>query len=935
MGQQANRKRDRGVDKSINHRSQRGSQQTRAVGVRHWLALAFLLLLYTGFAVAYSQVMPFNKGPDEGINLDYIEFMAITGRLPVTYDERDEIGPKANWPALYHVMLAWMSRTFDIDMTGPPEIKYFWDSFRYRAIDTQAESVGYLLAEDQEWPYYGRILILHLGRWLSVLFSIGTLLLVYLTILEILPGRPWLAFMGVAILAFLPAFVFISSALNEDALVAVLTALYFWLLVRIIKQPRRTWSYWLIGLAMGLSVTAKYTTTVLPVEVVLALGVITWQYGYSWRWWLQRVAMIAISAILASSWWFGWNLWYLNEVKKLGWVAGLLRPLFTGGTDVTLARLGNLLSGGQIGLATLPENINVGTFPEWLLVTFLSFWGVSIGTIIPLSPYVYVVILLVITVALVGLWRLWRTDTSTRTWLLLMAFHLGLFVILPLVRFSLSRRLGQTAQGRHILIPAATATAVLIVWGVATALPDRRRRWVFSLLVAGLVIWTGVHLYRLDTFSAPLLPMRTLPQAAAWLSQPVNVLFKDPAGGQVELVSYDIDPQPERGLLHLALAWRSVAHTNQSYLLAVNLLNPQGEIVSHWIGYNGHGRLPTLSWDPGDVIFDRLVLPLSGLPAGEYAVQVQLIGQTGALPFNDPQGRNLEENNSQTILSLAQVIIEQPALLPLSRQLKIAGPGATGQQIDFDLWQADGLIETGNESGHSLPTYRYPATISIVTAAESQLRLQLVDPEGRVWPAFQEEGGISTFVIGPRWPTGAYRLQGAWQQSGEILGQVTSGPLLVVENWWKRQFEPPEIAIAADANFANQLSLLGYELPQSQVKAGEAFPLTLYWQSFPDRSPQADFIQFNHLLDEAGVLRGGYDRRPLEYYSTLLWAPGEVVIDGYAVPVDANAPPGKYYLNVGYYLTVGESAVNLPLVVDGQMTGASSVIIGPVEVLAP
>ena len=95
------------------------------------------------------------------------------------------------------------------------------------------------------------------------------------------------------------------------------------------------------------------------------------------------------------------------------------------------------------------------------------------------------------------------------------------------------------------------------------------------------------------------------------------------------------------------------------------------------------------------------------------------------------------------------------------------------------------------------------------------------------------------------------------------------------------------------------------------------------------------FIQFNHLLDRAGNLRGGYDRQPLEYYSTLLWAPGEVVVDGFAVPVDADAPPGEYYLDVGYYITVGESAVNLPLVVNGEMTDTTSVTVGPIYVVAP
>ena len=111
--------------------------------------------------------------------------------------------------------------------------------------------------------------------------------------------------------------------------------------------------------------------------------------------------------------------------------------------------------------------------------------------------------------------------------------------------------------------------------------------------------------------------------------------------------------------------------------------------------------------------------------------------------------------------------------------------------------------------------------------------------------------------------------------------------------------------------------------------------MTFYWQAPPNKSPDADFIQFNHFYDATGSLRGGYDRQPLEYYNTRRWAPNEIVIDGYAVPVEADAPPGAYYLDMGYYLTVGDSAVNLPLVVDGQMTEVDRVTIGPIEVIAP
>ena len=122
---------------------------------------------------------------------------------------------------------------------------------------------------------------------------------------------------------------------------------------------------------------------------------------------------------------------------------------------------------------------------------------------------------------------------------------------------------------------------------------------------------------------------------------------------------------------------------------------------------------------------------------------------------------------------------------------------------------------------------------------------------------------------------------------------------------------------------------------RKEVQAGQAFPITLVWQAPPGKSPQANFIQFNNLLDSDGQLRGGYERLPLENYSTLLWAPGEVVVDGYAVPVDADAPPGDYYLNVGLYLTVGEAAINLPLVRNGEATDVSSVTIGPIKVVRP
>jgi 4-amino-4-deoxy-L-arabinose transferase-like glycosyltransferase len=897
---------------------------------RYLLGLVAVALVYLLLAFGFSQITPFNKGPDEGYHLEYITFLKQNGRLPITFEERAQI-TRADFPPLYHLFVAVLSLGVGVD--GPPKFKIFWDSFRYRAIDLQSDEVWAIETQDYQPPYLGRFLVWQIGRGLSILLSLATVVVTFFVLQETpLRHIPPAPLFGAAMLAFIPQYIFLGTALNDDNLLGLLAVLYFWFLLWVKKTPERWWPYLGLGVTLGLSLTVKYTLVVAPLELLLVGIVVARQKSSSWRWLWPRLGVVGVLALLCSSWWFGWNFWFLNTVAQDGWFVGLVSPLLAGGSDPTLNRISGFLSDGQIGLTELPANTRVGTFSGWVASTFLSFWGVSIGGTIPLWPYAYLFIALIIGIAAFGLWRVWRWEIPSRSWLLLLIFHVAIFVILPLIRFGLSRRLGQTAQGRHILIPAAAAVVGLVVWGLATALPRRWQPWIFSLIIAGLLGWSAAHLYRLDTYVAPPLPVRTLPQAAGWLPQPAGAKF----GQAIELVSYELDPQPAQGELRLNLAWRSLAHVNENYLLKVALLDRQGQVVSHWQGYNGQGRLPTLAWDPGDSVFDRLILPLLDLPAGDYTVQVQLSGAAEPLSITEQGCGGAAEGgcSSHSALALTDVSLSEPSALSLPHHLSLTGPNSS-TEIAFALWPAGATQPLTPEP--DLPYYRYPATISIIAGPAAGngagLDLQLLDPAGRAWPAADSTANIYTFVIGPRWSSGSYRLKMMLWQGDQVLAQATSEPLVTIENWWKREFEVPAIAAPGEANFANQLKFLGYALPQTQVKAGQSFPLTLYWQALPGKSPQADFIQFNHLLDSTGTLRGGYDRRPLENYSTLLWAPGEIVVDGYTVPVDADAPPGQYYLNVGYYLTVGESAVNLPLVMDGQMSDVTSVTIGPIQVV--
>lgn len=872
------------------------------------IRIGFILLVvcYLAFGLAFSQLLYFSRALDEGYHLELVTFIKQNGRLPITFEEREQMA-RADLPPLYHLLVALLPPRIDPNR-DQPEFRLYKDSFRYQAIDAPPGHQWSVDTEDLTWPYYGQFLTWQLGRGLSLLFGAATLVILFLILQEVPLGKhPLTSLVGVAFLAFTPRYLIMSAALNDDTLMGLIAAIYFWMLVKIVKSPTRWLPLIMLGAALGVSMTIKYSLALFPLEIIGVLGFLAWRQKLGWLWLVKRVAVIGAVAVLFSSWWFGWNILHFNTVAQDGVLVGVTRSLFSGGYNATLKSIGSFLSGGQLETSADLASSSSATLAQWLRLTFLSFWGFSIDDRMPLSPLIFLFVGLILVAAAWGNWRLWRRDNRSHRWLLLAGFHILLLCVIPLLRFVTSGRLGQTAQGRHILFPAAAAIIALLVWGLAAAVPQPRwQQSVFAASVAIMGLWSGVHLYQLANQPSSLLPMRTVAYAADWLPQTVE---QGQFGEGIELVSYALTPHPAAGQLAVELAWRSLRDVNENYLLALTLIDANGAAVSQWTGYHGAGQIPTLAWTPGDTIFDRLLLPLPNLPPGDYHLQVQVMADGNPL---------LLPTGSDT-LALEPITLDEPSQLTFTQRLT----GETdGETLAFSVWQA------GGPDTAEPPHFRYPHTISIVVEPLAQApSLRLVDSQGTAWPPERVVNNVYTFVINPRWPTGDYRLA--------VDDAVQTTPIVFVENWRPRRYTlPPDIETPLVANFANQILLAGYTLPQKTVTAGSSFPITFYWQS-PQRSPQANFIQFNNLLDSTGNLWGGYDRLPLEDYSTLLWDSGEVVVDGYTIPVDPDALPGEYYLNVGYYIVVGGSAVNLPLVIDGTMSDISSISVGPIEVVAP
>jgi hypothetical protein len=241
---------------------------------------------------------------------------------------------------------------------------------------------------------------------------------------------------------------------------------------------------------------------------------------------------------------------------------------------------------------------------------------------------------------------------------------------------------------------------------------------------------------------------------------------------------------------------------------------------------------------------------------------------------------------------------------------------AAGQPLSAEVWLAGEIVD------QHVAVYER-STIQVITAPNVEVRL--VGPDQVEHSPVERAGRTSLFVVELLWPKGDYRVMvTSFDQTNRQEVAVVSVRGL------KRQTSIPNSQTRINANFANQLMLLGVNLPKRNLNTEERLPVSLHWQAL--RLIPANLIIFTRVRDQAGTVWGGYDRWPREIYNPLLWAAEEVVEDGFTIELKPNTPPGLYYLDVGFYLPVGEAAVSLPLVQDGQLSDISNVSLGPFKI---
>lgn len=160
-------------------------------------------------------------------------------------------------------------------------------------------------------------------------------------------------------------------------------------------------------------------------------------------------------------------------------------------------------------------------------------------------------------------------------------------------------------------------------------------------------------------------------------------------------------------------------------------------------------------------------------------------------------------------------------------------------------------------------------------------------------------------------------------------GWVQRNPVLWSPEVEFKPREPDKLRrpLAWPVDLGHKVAFLGYELDRTQMAPGETLQLLTYWRVL--EPPDAPAVVFAHLLDAHSQVRGGQDRldAPVAH-----WQPGDLVVQVHTVTLHADAAPGTYQLELGFYTTDDASRWS---VFDGDTAVADRLLLHPIEVKTP
>jgi 4-amino-4-deoxy-L-arabinose transferase-like glycosyltransferase len=320
------------------------------------------------------------------------------------------------------------------------------------------------------WIDHELVLQLYVMRLVSVIISVGTLALVYLSVKELFPADTFIPIVAPVLVLFIPQHSYINASINDGNLAEFAVSLTLYFLMRAILDRVSVGNVVLILSSTTLAVLAKQTAYFLAIVVigVLAFTILP-RHRRHWLFWIGSAV-----TVISVAWLFWWGE-YLPSI---------------------------FLTFQEFGQTLYTDPFISDNFWRYGLVGYRSFWA-SLGWHVVTDDYFWWEgpTLALLGLALVGvlLSRMGddsRNTLSSRQWLALGG--LGFALLLAIIEFILINgfllTIHHRIQGRYLYV-AVLPLAVLLAFGWRRLVPKTWPRVAALALVVLLLLFDSAILF--------------------------------------------------------------------------------------------------------------------------------------------------------------------------------------------------------------------------------------------------------------------------------------------------------------------------------------------------------------------------------------------------------------------------------------------------------
>lgn len=710
------------------------------------------LVILLGFVLIglwYSLVIPAFETPDEIYHYAFARHLAQGNSLPIQTIEAD--GPwkhEGTQAPLYYLLLSpLISR---IDQADFEEIS----TVNPRAnlgTPTYPGNKNLMLYSAVPRTLTGTNLAVHIGRWFSLVLSLGTLLFTFGIARLAFPRSPMLALLVMVTAAAIPQFGFISASVSNDALIIlVTTATLYWMLVLLQRDntaPISLGDWSILGLLLSLAAISKLQGLSLYVLAAVVVPFLCWQRR-DWRLFLRAGLILAISFVIIAGWWYGRNYRLYHDIFAIG----------------QLLEIEGLRTGTQTWADFWGE----------LRGLRYSFWGLFGWFSILLPVWIYRILDAVTVLAVAGMTLRtaqllhrdkianWLRNPQARVWLCLLTFAAILIgLMLYWLTFAIS------SQGR-LLFPGISAYSVILVGGIYHLLKLVKMPRLVPVLIGLPLLLIASSVYALTILLpasyAASVPVTTVLSTA----QPVGKIY----GDILELVAIDLPqgrfyPGDE---VPVTLYMRSTRPVRREYELFLQFLDENAKEIGNVTTIPGWGRNPVSLWTPGSVYADTYLVRIFGNVSNRSPLLARVYGgffdgeTQKLLPLpNDTEDLGLRTLGYLEVIPLQlPQASDPPHLVPLDVQF---GDGLVlqGAIVPAAIASSQSLVATLLWYSTASPTKDYTAFVQLI--GESGQRIAGTDQlpaEGRFPTSLWRPGDTSlsdfTLNLPPDLAPGSYEL---------------------------------------------------------------------------------------------------------------------------------------------------------------------------------